>query len=164
MLFPLYCVEQKDYLFEAIKHIDQTKERDKKHWKGVFSQVTVFLGTPESEEEFVREFLRSSRYLVVGVAEKEELLVPFRQTDGCRWLTIRDSVDTFRVAKEVVRMMPTPLTETEGAWDGTVMLRRPSVSSLAVMSACARESCMLFLITTIVDPDLHLCTATLMGS
>ncbi|MCL6481648.1 MAG: hypothetical protein K6U02_07970, partial [Firmicutes bacterium] len=66
-----------------------------------------------------------------------------------------------RAAELAVRMLPTPYPSWEGDWDGMVVLRRPSSSTLAVVSACAWASEMLFLVSTIVDPSRHLSVVVL---
>jgi len=160
MIIPLYCIQDRESFSEMVEYVNQIKEGDKEIWSG-FSQVTLFFGTPEAEEEFVREFLRASKFSVMGVAEQEELLTIFRTSDKCHGFYIQDNWNALDIAHRLVRMFPTPFSEIEGNWDGTVVLRQPSVSSLAVMSACARYIGFLFLVNTVIDPTYHLCSAVL---
>ncbi|RPF49550.1 hypothetical protein EDD75_0367 [Thermodesulfitimonas autotrophica] len=157
MLLYLYYALRMDSFSQAIHFINDSMEEDKRNRFG-FGQVTVFLDTPEAEDEFVERLLASRRFSVVGMAENESLLEAFRKPggNGCRSLPIKGSRGAERAAELAVRMLPTPYPSWEGDWDGMVVLRRPSPSTLAVVSACAWASEMLFLVSTIVDPSRHL--------
>ena len=157
MLFYLYYALRMDSFSQAIEFINDSMEEDKENRAG-FGQVTVFLDTPEAEDEFVERLLASRRFSVVGIAENEGLLELFRKpgSNGCRGLPIKGGRGAERAAELAVRMLPTPYPSWEGDWDGMVVLRRPSPSALAVVSACAWASEMLFLVSTIVDPFRHL--------
>lgn len=162
MLFYLYYALRMDSFSQAIEFISDSMEEDKKKRFG-FGQVTVFLDTPEAEDEFAERLLASRRFSVVGMAESEDLLELFRKpgSNGCRGLLIKGDRGAERAAELAVRMLPKPYPSWEGGWDGMVVLRRPSPSALAVVSACAWASEMLFLVSTIVDPFRHLSVVVL---
>ena len=160
MQFPLYCIQDRESFSEMVEYVNEVKEESKKR-RREFSHITLFFATSEAEDEFIRIFVSSSKFFVMGVAEQEELLTIFRTSDKCRGFCIQDNWNALDIAHRLVHMIPTPFSEIEGDWDGTVVLRRPSASSLAMMSACAWMFGWLFLVNTVVDPTYHLCSAVL---
>lgn len=144
-----------DSFSEIIDFIESTiKTETEKDYP--YSKITIFFKDQETENAFIKDFLTTRKYIVVGIAEETELLEPFKKIKWHRGMLAKGDYAAEDVIELVVSMIPNYGTEMEGDWDGMVLLRNPkSVSTLSVISACAGSN-RLFLITTIVDPLRHM--------
>lgn len=162
MMIKVFYLWQYKSFSEVCKFIEEELlERFRFHKKcNQINQITVFLESPEVEDAFVAEYLCSRRYGVVGIAEERTLLEPFyKRPENCRGIWVEGEGGAEQAIILAVSMDPDLCPSEEGVWDGTVLLRRPTVTTLAIASACAANSGMLVLVTTLIDPSRHLMVA-----